>query len=351
MVTNKPKLISIGFQPAPYEYTQEEIFKVMGYPRPWFRIFREAQIDRRYFSIPLEKVKALSFQEQQEQYLKSAVEISKRAALNCLDGRDPHEIGCLVYASCTGIAPGPTVGHYLMSELGLKDDVFITNIGGMGCEGGGTPGLKRAVDFTMANHKQSLVIATELSSLSYFPEIGGLDSSGDFELLRGASIFADMSSASLIGEDDGRPDHPFIVDHVVYTKTEYRDKLGYVWQDGRLRLRLDRNVPYYASELAEVAATRLLKRNNLNVDNIIYWVIHAAGAAVLDMIRDNMKIPEYKLRFSRMALSNYGNCSSATPGVIAKLTADNISPNSGEYLVAVTLGPGMTSGASLFYYP
>lgn len=345
-----PKIISLGYAVPDTSYSQEEIFDSLGYPRHFRRIFLDSGIEKRHFWVPLERLRNLSWQEQQEEYLAGAITLSQKAALLCLDGRNPRDIGLLVFCSCTGFAPGPTVGHYLMKELGLREDIYITNIGSQGCEGGGFPGLKRAVDFAIASGRQALVIACELSSCSYYPEPDGKpDPENDYELLRANAIFADCASAALVGYDEELK-HPFIIDSEAYTNTDYVGDLGYKWRNGRLRVLLAKSVPPHAGEVTGKAIDKLLERQGLTPRDIDHWVIHAAGMKVLDIIRDGLGIEEEKLSFSREFLRAYGNCSSATVGGVAKLLINDIEPKEGEYLGVVTVGPGMTGGMSLLRF-
>lgn len=347
----KPKIISLGYAVPQYSYGQETIFKTLSYPRHFWRIYRDAGIQKRHFCIPLERIRQLSFQAQQETYREEAVRLSKQATINCLDGRDPKEIGCLVYCSCTGFGdPGPTVGHYLIRELGLRQDILIKSIRAQGCEGGGFPGLGTAVDFTVAHQQPSLVVACELPSLTYYPEPDGKpDPENDWELLRANAIFADLASAALVGLDHDLK-HPFILDSEAFTDTAYLDDLGYTWRNGRLRVLLSKRVPIAARDVTEKAVRKLLTRHKLEVEDINYWVVHAAGMRVIDLIRNTLGIAEEKLKFSKEFLKNYGNTSSATVGGVAKMLIQQVAPQYGEYLMVITVGPGVTGGASLLQF-
>jgi len=348
----KVKLISLGISAPLFSYSQAEIFQSLGYPRHFWRLFKPENcgIDKRHFIIPVERIRKLSFQQQQEEYLKGAIQLSKQAISDCLDDRDPKEIGALIFTSCTGICPGPTIGHYLIKELGLSSDIEIRNVVNQGCEGGGYPGLRTAIDFTTTKNKPSLVVATELSSLTYFPEPEGKpDPENDWELLRSNAIFADFASAALIGFDD-KLHHPVIIDSESFTNPDYLNELGYTWRDGRLRVLLSKRVPQYATEITETVVWKLFKKLELKVSDIDYWIIHAAGVKVIDMIRDRLGIDEAKLRFSRQFLREYGNCSSATVGGVAKLMINQIEVKGGEYIAVITIGPGMTSGCSILSF-
>lgn len=347
-MSNLPKVVSMGTAFPPNIYTQEEIFKVLGYPSAFRRLFSESQIDKRGFWVPLEKIKELNFQQQQEEYLRGSIQLSKEAILNCLDGRDPHEIGCLVFVSCTGFVPGPTVGHYLAKEIGLNVNIYITNINSMGCEGG-FPGLRRAHDYSLASGKSSLVVACELSSCSYYPEVDGHpDPENHFELARANAIFADAASCCLVGYDmDWR--HPKVVDMESYFNSDYINELGYTWRGGRLRVLLSKRVPDLAPEVVGKALDGILIRNGLNVDDISWWIIHAAGSKVLDNIRDVVGLPEECMRLSREVLRHHGNCSSATIGLIGKrLMEEDICPH--DKMMVLSIGPGMVGGATLLTF-
>ncbi len=345
---NPPKIISIGYSLPQKSYTQREVFDSLGYPEHFWRIFRDSGIDRRHFWIPLERVTRLSWQEQQEEYIKGAIALSKQAILNCLDGRSPRDIGCVVFSSCTGFAPGPTIPHYLSKELGFASNTYYTNIGGMGCESG-FPGLKRAWDYTVATGKLSLVIACELSSCTYFPEPDGKPNpENHFELARSNVIFADAASCVLVGFDDD-PRHSVIIDMETYTNTDYLDDLGFIWRDGRLRVLLSRRVPELAPLVVKPAVDAVLQRQRLSIPDIRWFVIHAAGSSVLDNIRDALGIAEEKVVPSRETLRMFGNTSSTSVGITGKfLMKEPI--KEGDYALVLSIGPGMTGGATLLRF-
>jgi predicted naringenin-chalcone synthase len=340
----KPKIISIGFSVPENSYSQKEVFDELKYKSVFWQLFQKSNIDTRHFWVPIERIRSLSFQEQQDEYRKGAVQLGTEAVQKCLDGGSPNGIKCLTFSSCTGYLPGPTAAHYIGHEMNLAHDTYYLNIGSMGCEGG-FPGMKRAADFTMVSGKTSIAVACELASCSYFPEIDGkADPENHYELARSNSIFADAAAAVLVGYDDD-PRHPEIIDTETYTDTKYLGDLGYVWRDGRLRVLLSRYVPDIAPELVNVAVSRILERNELK--SIEHWIVHAAGSQVLDNIRDKLGLPEEKLAFSRKALRLYGNCSSTTIGIIGKLMMEEAEINPGEYGLVVSLGPGMTAGCTL----
>ena len=343
-----PKIISIGFTVPPNRYSQEEIFRKLGYPEPYRLLFSQSGINSRYFWLNLDRIPLLSFQEQQEEYEKGALSLSKEAVSQCLDGRPVDLISSVTYCSCTGFVPGPTIAHHLSSIFHFPEETYFCNISSMGCEGG-FPGLKRAIDFTTLTGRQSLVISCELSSCSFFPEKNGKpDLSNDMELMRANAIFGDAATAVLVGYDqDWR--HPAIIDTATCTDTQYISKLGFIWQSGRLRVRLSRDVPILAARLMSKAARLVMKRNSLDVNDIRWYIIHAAGISVFTKLQELLNIPDEKMQLSKKTLEEFGNTSSTSIGISGKkLMQENIHP--GDYVLVLSIGPGMTGGSILLRF-
>lgn len=343
-----PKLISLGYAVPTFTFTQDDIFKTLGYPHGFSRIFNAAQIDRRHFVVPIQDAMGRSFQEQQELYQVHAVDLSTAALAKALDGKSSDNLGLLTYSTCTGFAPGPTVSDFLAQVFHLPSDLEVNNLSSQGCESS-FPGLKRCYDFTALHGKPSAAIACELCSLTYYPEPEGHpDPENDYEVLRAMAIFGDAASCAILGFDDN-PRHPEILDFVSHLDTSYIKELGYVWRDGRLRVKLSKSVPDIAVKLVTIAIKKLLERNSLEIADIAYWVIHPPGAIVLDKLRDTLPLPEEKLKYSRKALRENGNCSSATVGIVGKLLMQE-ETNPQGYLIMANVGPGMCANASLMRF-
>jgi alkylresorcinol/alkylpyrone synthase len=346
----REKLISIGYAVPELSYTQDQTFELIGYPKSWRRMFSDSGIDKRHFCIPLTQAVKLSFQEQQDLYIPKAVDLSSQAILKCFDGRDQKQIKRVVYGSCTGFAPGPTIPHYFDAKLDFAPNVFVANNSGMGCEGA-FPGLKIALDHVKGNGGQALAVNCELSSLCYWPERENPDDvtckpdpENDFEVLRANSVFADAATAALVGYDDNWR-HPYILDMETYTEPKYAGDLGFVWRNGRLRVKLSRRVPELAPLVVKPAVDAVLLRQGLRVQDITWWVIHAAGNIVIDNIGKALNLPEEKLFLSRETLRNFGNTSSTSVGITGKrLMGENI--QAGDYIMMLSIGPGMSGGAT-----
>lgn len=339
----KPKIISIGFAVPEKSYTQEYVFLALGYSRHFRRIFMDSGIDKRHFWIPIET--ELTWQEACEEYKNGAIWLSRRAVSACLDNRDAADIGSVSFASCTGYEC-PGIMHHLAGEIGFSREALYTNILGMGCEGG-APALWRAYHHTLATGELSLAVSCEICSVCHSPEPEP-DPSGDWELLRANAIFGDGASAALIGFDDD-PHHPYIVDFETYFDPEYMRHLGFVWQDGRLRVLLSRQIPRIVPKVVRPPLEKLLGRNGLTTKDIGWWVIHPGGSAVITNLRDSLGIPEEKLALSREALRLYGNCSSSSIGIVGKILMSR-EIKRGDWCLAISLGAGLAAGCTLLKF-
>ena len=340
----RPKILSIGFKVPEKSYTQEYVFRALGYPRQFHRLFMDSGIEKRHFWNPLEA--QLTWQQACEEYKKGAIWLSRRAVMACLDGRHAEDIGSVSFASCTGYEC-PGIMHHLADEIGFSKKTKYTNILGMGCEGG-APALWRAYHHTLATGELSLAISCELCSVCHFPEPEP-DPSSDWELLRANAIFGDGSSAALIGFDDD-PRHPYLVDFETYFNPENMKHLGFVWRDGRLRVMLSRKVPKVVPQVVRPPLEELLHRNSLTIKEINWWVIHPGGNTVIRNLRDSLGIPEEKLALSREVLRLYGNTSSASIGIVGKTLMEKKEPGAGYGLI-ISMGAGLAAGVTLLRWP
>jgi predicted naringenin-chalcone synthase len=333
----RPKIISIGFALPDKSYSQDELFDMMGYrSRRVKRIFDNSGISRRYlWTNPVGK----SWQELTQEYEKAAVELSRRAIIDCMDGRSFNNIGCLVFSSCTGYTC-PGISHHLARVMNMPDNLIHTNLLGMGCEAS-SPALSRAVDYYQVHRKPVLVVSAEPCSCAYFPA-----PENDLENSVTNCLFGDAAAAMLIGHDDD-PHHPFIVDTLSYFNQDFMDYLGFKWVDGRLKCVLHKDVPMVSGEMVKIAVLRLLDDHKLAVGDIDYWAVHPGGLRVLEAIQRSLGLSQWKLRLSYEVLQDVGNVSSATVIIMGK-HLNHIEPPA--WGVGITMGAGFETGCVLLHW-
>lgn len=345
----RPKLVSLGFAVPPKAYSQREVFDALQYPRHFWPIFSKAGIDKRHFWLPLGP--ETSWQEQCEEYARGALALSLQAVRECLDGRDPREIGCIVYGSCTGYCC-PSVDYLIAKEVGLAETTrHVPVVGDGGCVGA-APVLQQAYDYTRQTGRTALAVTCELCSCAHYPERPGRpDPWGRWQLLRANAIFGDGASAALVGFDDD-PKHPWIIDTECYSDTDHLDALGFAWRGGRLACVLSTEVPKLAPTVMGPCTRQLLARHGLEPVGIPWVVCHPGGKLILDNVRDTLGFTEHQFRFSREALRRWGNCSSASVGMIGSMIGGrNPGPRQGDWGLLMTVGSGISAYAILLRWP
>jgi predicted naringenin-chalcone synthase len=330
----RPKTISLGYALPENSYSQNELFDMLGYHSPRIRrIFENSGIDRRYlWTIPFGR----SWQELAEEYQRAAVELSKRAILDCLDGRPLDSFGSLTYFSCTGYTC-PGISHHLARELNMPDNLIHANLLGMGCEAS-APSLARAVDYVLANGKPALIVSCEPCSCAFFPS-----SESDLENVVVNCLFGDAAAALLVGYDDVAY-HPEIVDVQSYFNKDYMEYLGFRWVDGRLKCVLAKDVPRVSGMLVKEAVDRILTKHHLKIKDINHWAIHPGGIRVLEEIGKSLSVDRERLGLSYETLREVGNVSSATVLILGK-RLNRVQPPA--WGLGVTLGAGFEVGTCL----
>jgi len=95
------------------------------------------------------------------------------------------------------------------------------------------------------------------------------------------------------------------------TNPAARDSLRFEHRAGMLRNILTREVPELAAAHAREVLDAALVRTGLRRDQISGWIMHAGGRDVLLALEDELGMNSEALRYSREALREYGNLSSA----------------------------------------
>jgi 3-oxoacyl-[acyl-carrier-protein] synthase-3 len=88
----------------------------------------------------------------------------------------------------------------------------------------------------------------------------------------------------------------------------------------------------------------VLSKNNLNLDQIDYFIFHQANKFMLDYLRKKIKIPQEKF-YNNMLLT--GNTVSATIPIALKESIDNQIVKPGNKIMLVGFGVGYSWGATI----
>lgn len=342
MERRRPRIVSLGFAVPDFAITQDEALELLGYRRPGVKlIFEHSGISKRHSWIDPKLVPLLSWQQQCDAYFEGALNLSVRAIRQCLDNRPVSDISCLVFCSVSGYTC-PSMSFWIAREMGMREDIVHCNILGQGCEAG-VPSLRRCYDFALTTGKPAMGVATEVCSATYFPA-----PESDIENTISNTIFSDGSSAAFVGFDED-PYHPEIVDFESQFSAEHIGLLGYRWQDGRLKVVLGKEVPDVVPKLVNKALERLLRRNNLRLADIEHWIIHPGGPAVLRGIENELGLSREQTQSAWDILKEYGNTSSSSIGIIAKMVQHRDNPKG--YGIVLTMGAGTSIDLCLVRWP
>jgi predicted naringenin-chalcone synthase len=252
-------------------------------------------------------------------------------------GLDPADVGLFAVVSCTGyVTPGLDI--LLARDLGMSPDVQRLHIGHMGCYAA-LPGLGAVADFVVSRGRPAVLLCVELSSLHLQPATDSL------EQVVAHALFADAAAAVVLvpadGPDDPRPGLD-VVEVSAHTDSSTLDHMTWDVTDLGFRMGLSPKVPDVLARHASPVLTALLGAHDLAVPDVAGWAIHPGGRRIVEVVAEELQLPEESVAASYGVLRDFGNCSSATVLlVLSRLLADD-APQPGDPVVAMAFGPGLT---------
>jgi len=267
----------------------------------------DSGISTRHFALPdLERVFSLTADELNECFRMEAPRLAARALTSALTQADlvAGEVDALLICTCTGyLCPGVT--SYVAEQLGLRSDVFLQDLVGLGC-GAAIPSL-RAADAILAAQPNAVVacVAVEICSAAFY-----LDD--DPGVLVSACLFGDGAAATIWRSTPG-PSGLRCGNFTTIHQPQNRDRIRFEMRQGKLRNLLHASVP----GLAAAAVDQLLveERARPGARPIARVIAHTGGRDVLDAIERNSA--DCDLSASRQVLRDCGNMSS--PSVLFAL--------------------------------
>ncbi len=241
-------------------------------------------------------------------------------------GLQVAEIDALLICTCTGyLCPGLT--SYVAEQLGLRPDVFLQDLVGLGC-GAAIPTLRAASHIVRSQPGATVAcIAVEVCSAAFY-----LDD--DPGVLISACLFSDGAAATIWRATPGASGLAAFDFNTRHLPAD-RDKLRFEQRDGKLRNLLHRSVP----ELAAGAVERLwAERGPRPVKRV---VTHPGGRDVLEALAP--VLAPHSLEASTTTLREHGNMSS--PAVLFALeeTLRADTPDAGGDFWLVSFGAGFSA--------
>jgi predicted naringenin-chalcone synthase len=270
-------------------------------------------------------------------FTKKSIDLSRQAVTKALDqaGVSVKEVTGLVVNTCTGyICPG--ISTYLMERLGLSRSIRVYDLVGSGC-GGAIPNLQVAESLIKTNGGGVVVsVAVEICSSVF--RMGN-----DLNLILSNALFGDGAAAAVLV---AKPAGLELVASAGRYMPEQRDAIRFVHKEGQLHNQLSLRLPELVKKCATEVVADLLSSQGLKTDDIKHWAFHTGGEKIINAMRDEIGIPEERLRATREVLAQYGNMSSPTVWfVLDEILQNGIS--AGEWCVMVAFGAGLSAHACL----
>lgn len=269
-------------------------------------------------------------------FTEESIELSAQAVTNALAqaGLGAREVTGLIVNTCTGyICPG--ISTYLLERLDLARNTSVHDLVGSGC-GGAIPNLQMAESMLKARGGVVVSVSVEICSAT-------LQMDNDLSLILSNALFGDGAAAAVLWD---RPEGLELVTSAARYVPEQRDAIRFVHREGELHNQLSLKLPELVRGAAAEVVAEVLSARGLKPDDIRHWALHTGGEKIINAVRDELGIPEERLRATRKILSEYGNMSSPTVWFVLKEIERN-GMDAGDWCVMVAYGAGLSAHAFL----
>jgi alkylresorcinol/alkylpyrone synthase len=345
----EPRILAVGTALPEFRFEQADVRALIkGLFNDGFRdfdrllaIFDNGHVQARYLSAPLEWFKTNhTWQERNEIYVKTALEISERAATIALErsGFAAPEIGAIFFVSTTGLAT-PSLDSWLIKRLDLSRHIARIPIWGLGCAGGAA-GLNRASEFVRATGKPALLVAVELSSLTFQANDVSRPN------LIATSLFADGAAAVVIAPEGSGPS---IIGGSSTLWDDTEDVMGWVVTNTGLQVTLSKSVPNVVEKHIRKDVEMACANHGIILEQLKHFVTHPGGEKVMEAFRSALELPASALTDAREILEQHGNMSSPTVlFALERFLRRWPDLPSGQHGLLTAMGPGFSAEHVLF---
>ncbi|MER6915314.1 type III polyketide synthase [Streptomyces sp. NPDC000594] len=325
--------------------TQEEIVTALGdffagvpQVERGLELMRHATVETRSMAVDLkEMLSRRTFGERNGRYTDEVVRLGADAATRALAdaGVAAADVDYFVFVSCTGYAlPGPDA--YIAQEIGCRPTVRRTPIQQLGCAAG-VSALAEAFHFLQGYPDATvLVVAAELSSLSFQPdrhELSDFISNGIFGDGAAATVLRRATPGATGFRIQAARQHLLPDSHSVIAGSTTED--GFHFRtDPRVRATVPQVVPEISAFLAELGWAP---------GTAAFCVSHTGGPVIMDGVESGLGLVPGTLRHSRESMAQLGNTSSVSVLDVLRRHHDNGSPEDGSRGLMVAFGPGFTT--------
>ncbi len=300
------KIVATGIGVADKVFTNSDFEKIIDTSDEWIRT-RTGILERRFVD-----------DGQSNETL--ATDAAKMALQK--SGLDVSDIAVIIIATFTPTTHMPSLASRVAKNIGLLEETIVFDLN-TACTGFVTALNVAHSLLADKSDKYALVLGSEvLSKFINFDDRGT------------AVLFGDGAGAAIIKRDDSL-DYCYISGYVHDDKNVLRtdEESGLIAMDGKQVFR-------FATEKMNYSVSEILRRTNLNADDIDLFVPHQANKRIIDYVVKKLKIDESKFAIT---LDKFGNTSAASIPMTLALQ-DSIE---GKKMICVGFGGGLTYGAIL----
>lgn len=343
-----PALAAIAKIDFPHRVSQQEVKQYSknlfapSFPQieKMLSAFDNTEIKMRNFCKPLDYyVSVHTFQEQNAEYIRLALEYSVKAIEACISTAqiEKEAITDIIFISTTGLST-PSLDALIINKMRLNQNIGRMAIFGLGC-GGGVSGFAKANVLAKENPDAIvLLVAVELCSLTFLRN--------DFSKSNfiGSSLFADGVAACIItGKNHTNKTKNNISFIATQSKLYYDtlDVMGWEFLDNGFKVLFSHDIPTIISENIRADVTSFLDKHQLKISDIANFIFHPGGKKVLTAYEEALQVEGDFLKNTREVMNDNGNLSSAT--VLYVLERFFTQDYRSGYGLMVSMGPGFSS--------
>ncbi len=348
----RSKITNISTVVPSHSFNQKEIFDSFGETfknnEKFKYIFLNSGIDKRHSVLNNPSTyfyeSKRTTKDRNDIYFKESLDLCSKAIENCLNQTNikPQDIDELIIVSCTGVnIPGLDI--LLAKKFEMRADLQRTCILFMGCYAA-FPALRKAVQYTQTKkNSRSLVVCVELCTLHF-------QYNNSIESVVSTSLFADGCSVALIENNNNDDLYPEIVDSYTHTAYDTIEHMAFNLTDEGFEMNLSAYIPSILKLNIDPFLDVLLKRNNLEKNDINHWIIHPGGIKILKYLQEQLNLSDLDMSYSKKILSEYGNMSSATVLFVLDELIKSGNAKKGDKSIMMAFGPGLTMESILLEF-
>lgn len=340
-----PKILSVAKALPPFTRSTAEI---LPWVEQWIahlpdrqqakilRIFKYAQVDRRYSIMPEEEVfRKTSFEDKNAYFCEKGTELGQQALELALEKAQltPQDIDFIITVSCTGFMI-PAMDALIINNLQMRQDIVRLPVTEMGCAAG-TSALIYANEFLKANPtKRAAIIAVESPTATFQHE--------DYSMTNMvcAAIFGDGAACAILGPSEEVK--PTIKATHMYHFYDALHFMGYNVRNTGFQMVLDPEVPNAIEQHFPAILHPFLETHGLSIADIKHLVFHPGGKKIVKIVEEMFGEFGKNIDDTKEVLRLYGNMSSATVLYVLERFLDKDIP-ADDLGLMLAFGPGFSA--------